>query len=421
MERVLKILFNVSRLALGLVFIFSGFVKGIDPLGSAYKFSEYFMSAGLPELSTVSLIFSFLLSGAEFLIGVALVTGIFKNLTAWTALFFMGFFTLLTFLLAVFNPVSDCGCFGDAIKLTNWETFFKNLIFITLVLFMFKRRKYFEYRSPLWMEWTTLILTISLYFGISVYSYRHLPLIDFMPYRVGVNISDDMKYPPGAPKDEYETIMLYKNLKTGDIKEFTLKNYPWKDTLNWKWEDTKPVLIKEGYKPPIHDFAISSPDKGDITNDILSDTGYVFLFIAYDLNESGPAGFEAAENIAMYCSTMPSAKFYAVTASSTSDINKIREKYGFSFNFCSADETALKTMIRANPGLIVIKQGTIIGKWHYNDMKQISLNSTNLLSVSLQQVSKSGERYLSYAIFLGFGMILALIWAVSLHIKKSGS
>jgi uncharacterized membrane protein YphA (DoxX/SURF4 family) len=421
MERILKILFNISRIALGLVFIFSGFVKGVDPLGSAYKFSEYFMSAGLPELSTISLIFSFLLSGAEFLIGVALVTGIFKNLTAWTALFFMGFFTILTFILAVFNPVTDCGCFGDAIKLTNWETFFKNIIFFALIWFIFKRRKYFKYRNPLWMEWTTLVLTITFYFWISIYSYRHLPLIDFMPYRLGVNISDDMNFPPGAAKDEYETIMLYKNLKTGDIKEFTLKNYPWKDTLMWKWVDTKPVLIKEGYKPPIHDFAISSPDKGDITNEILSDSGTVFLFIAYDLNESNPVGFEAAENLSMYCNTSGNAKLYAVTASSASDIQKAQKKYRFGFSFCTADETALKTMIRANPGLIVIKQGTIIGKWHYNDMKQVSLNSTNLFSDSLKKVSKLGERYLSYAVLLGFGMFLTLIWAVSLYSMKSKS
>jgi uncharacterized membrane protein YphA (DoxX/SURF4 family) len=297
MEKALKILFNIFRVLLGLVLIFSGFAKGVDPLGTAYKFNEYFASVGLNSWDNLSLLFSFLMNSAEFLIGIALVTGIFFNLTAWTALFFYGFFTVLTLLLAVFNPVTDCGCFGDALKISNWATFFKNIVFIVLIIFVFIRRKKFKFYSQLWVKWATLIIAILVIFSISIYSYRHLPIIDFIPYNTGSNISEKMKIPAGAPIDEYETILTYKNLKSGETKDFTLSNYPWQDSLNWKWDNTKSVLKKKGYTPPIHDFSISDPNGNNITESILSDTSYTFLFISYNINKAYPTGLLEAERI----------------------------------------------------------------------------------------------------------------------------
>jgi uncharacterized membrane protein YphA (DoxX/SURF4 family) len=417
MERTFKILFNVFRVALGLVFIFSGFSKGVDPLGTAYRFNEYFASVGLSSMDNMSLFFSFLLNGAEFLIGVALITGIFFNLTAWTALLLYIFFTVLTFLLAVFNPVTDCGCFGDALKLSNWATFYKNIVFMVLISFVFIRRKKFVFRAHRWAEWSTATIAVLIIFSISIYSIRHLPIIDFIPYNAGSNISEKMKVPAGVQMDEYETLLAYKNLKNGEVKNFTLNNYPWQDSVNWKWYGTKSVLKKKGYSPPIHDFSITTPEGNNITELILSDTSYTFLFIAYNINKANPIGFSEAERIKAYCESVHNYKFYAVTASSSTEVTKIKKQFGISFNFNSGDETALKTAIRSNPGLMLLKNGTVLGKWHFNDMKEIPLGQENLISERTSKLRKSEEWALSLAIMFGLGFILSMIWAVSLYHK----
>jgi uncharacterized membrane protein YphA (DoxX/SURF4 family) len=418
MNRILKITFNILRISLGLYFIFSGFVKGVDPLGSAYKFNDYFTAFGASQMPQLALVMSFLLSAAEFLIGFALVCGVFMNLTAWSALIFMLFFTSITLVLAITNLVSDCGCFGDAVKLTNWQTFYKNLLTLPLVLIIFFRRKNFKFKSSLPLEWALTLIAVVTFFGISIYSYRHLPIIDFIPYSIGTNIPEKMAIPAGAPQDEYETKLLYKNTGTGEIKEFTMNDYPWQDTVNWKWADTKSVLVKKGYTPPIHDFSISSPDGNNITNTLLSDTSYSFIFIAYNINKANKNAIKEAEKLASYCLSAGKCKFYAVTASSVTDINKAKAQIGFSYDFNSADETALKTIVRANPGLLLIKNGTIVGKWHYNDMRKIDFNNSNFLSENIIKLRKSEEKYHSYTIILGLGLVCSLLWAFSLYFKK---
>jgi len=418
MKKTLKILFNTSRILLGLVFVFSGFVKAIDPLGSAYKFSEYFSSVGLPEMHVLSLVMSFLLSGAEFLIGVALVTGVFFNLTIWTALFFMVFFTILTFLLAVFNPVSDCGCFGDAIKLTNWETFFKNIIFSSLIAFLFLRRKQYKFNSSTWLQIVVTFLTIIICFGFSLYSYFHLPIIDFMPYKTGTNIIENMIIPKNAPQDQFETHLIYKHKKSGLTREFSMNNYPWQDTVNWKWMETKTVLIKKGYTPPIHDFLISSPIGNNITDSILSDTSNCFLFISKNINKVNLKEFNEVMRIASYCSATGKCKFYAITSSTKQEVENIKKQYNLWFEFNSADETTLKTMIRANPGLILLKNGTIIGKWHYKDMHKVTFESDNFLAKNLNKIDRTKELQFSLNIFLGMGLIISILWALSFYFKK---
>jgi uncharacterized membrane protein YphA (DoxX/SURF4 family) len=408
MEKILKILFTICRIALGLVFIFSGFVKGVDPLGSAYKFNDYLMVVGISPADSFTLILSYLLSGAEFLIGVALVTGIFMNLTAWTALFFMGFFTILTFLLALFNPVTDCGCFGDAIKLTNWATFYKNLIFSILVFMIFKGRKQFKPKLSLPYQWITLALIITTYSFIFLHSYRHLPLVDFISYRIGANIPEKMSIPAGAPVDEYETQMVYKNKKTGELKEFTMQNYPWKDTINWQWAETKSVLTKKGYTPPIHDFSISNATGENITDQILNDTGYCFLFIAYDINKANQKALKQIDTLATYCNATKKCKFYAITASFGADVVKLKYKLNLSYDFNNADQTAMKTVIRSNPGLVLLKKGIVVDKWHYNDLNEVNINKPDFLSKSLDNLRADKEWYLSLTIILGLGLLVAL-------------
>ncbi len=404
---------------LGFIFVFSGFVKGIDLMGFSYRFNEFFTVIGLPELPHITLVMSYLLSGAEFLLGVALLTGIFINLTAWTAVFFMGLFFVFTFILAVFNLVSDCGCFGDAIKLTNWETFYKNVVFSGIVVFIFTSRKKFVFRAPLWMEWATCITTIVFFTIVSIYSYRHLPIIDFIPYSIGSKITEKMSFPANAPKDKYETTFKYKNIKSGIVKEFSEKDYPWRDSLNWKLISSQTNLIKKGYAPPIHDFVITSLTGFDITDIILSDTSYSFLFISPNLNTSNPKGFLEAQKIFDYCSKTGLCKFYAVTSSTPDDIQKVRKRYNIKYDFYSGDETTLKTIIRANPGLILLKSGIVIGKWHYNDMYKVSLDlEYNFISKNLTNIHNNGEWTLSISILLGLGLIISLFWAISMYFEN---
>ncbi|MDR2040627.1 MAG: DoxX family protein, partial [Bacteroidales bacterium] len=206
----------ISRILLGIVFVFSGFVKGIDPLGSTYKFIDYFTAFNLSFLSPLAFILAILMNAAEFLIGVSLILRLRMKVSAWAVFLFMCFFTVLTFILALTNPVSDCGCFGDALVLTNWETFFKNLVLMALALIVFLYRKKYEpvYRPV--TEWICVVLIAGVIIGISVYCYRHLPLLDFRPYSVGANIPQGMTIPDGMPTDEFKTTLYYE--KDGVVK-----------------------------------------------------------------------------------------------------------------------------------------------------------------------------------------------------------
>ena len=206
----MKYLSLVSRVFVGLVFIFSGFVKAVDPYGSAYKFDDYFAAFGMPWLHFVSLALSFILSGAEFLIGISLFFGIRMKVGSLALTIFMVFFTILTLFLAIFNPVSDCGCFGDAMILTNWETFFKNVIIIIPAIYIFITIKKFPIKLNPSYEWLILAFFGIVIFSVSLFGYRHLPVFDFRPYNVGTYIPSKMEIPADAPQDIYESIMIYE-------------------------------------------------------------------------------------------------------------------------------------------------------------------------------------------------------------------
>lgn len=356
---------HASRLIFGLVFVFSGFVKAVDPLGGTYKLQDYFSAFGgfFYGLSEYAFVFSIALSTLELLIGLNLIFAVQIRRTAFLALLFMLVMTPLTLYIALKNPVSDCGCFGEALKITNWETFWKNivlLIFILIVLFTSRPHQRF---LLLKVEWLAMLLFVATGIGISVYAYNHLPQIDFMPYKKGVNIPESMKVPENAPQDKYETTFIYE--KDGAQKEFTLENYP-KDDSTWVFVDQKTVLVEEGYKPAIHDFKIYNDMGEDIVPDILAYSGYTYLLVMYDLNRSSVEGAKKAEAIYnKYKNT--SVKFYALTASADEDILKFVQNANISFPFYKADPITLKTIIRANPGLVLIKNGTITGKWNWGD------------------------------------------------------
>lgn len=360
-----RVALPMARITLGAVFIFSGFVKAIDPLGSTYKIQDYLRAFGTPFSSLVGMAFTaaILLSTLELVIGLSLLFNTHTKKAAIASLGFMLVMTPLTLYIALTNPVSDCGCFGDALVISNWSTFYKNIVLsalaITLLIFNKKLKPIISvYRQSL-----AVIIFIGMGIGISIYSYRHLPFLDFLPYKIGVNIPEAMTIPENAISNEYATTFIYA--KNGVQKEFSLENYP-KGDSSWVFVDQKSILIKKGYEAPIHDFSIVNAQMEEITEDVLYNDKNSYLLTMYDINQASEEGARQAEKV-YQLALKSGATFYALTASSDEEIQAFVKKTGITFPFYKTDPTTLKTVIRANPGLLLLKKGTIIGKWNWRD------------------------------------------------------
>lgn len=363
----MKILFHIARIIFGLTFIFSGFVKGIDPWGSAYKFTDYFNAMGLEWIIWASFPLGILFAFTEFAIGVAFVFNWKIRFFSWLGLLFMGFFLPLTLWIAIKNPVTDCGCFGDAFVVTNWETFYKNIVLIAFALIVFFNRNKKQFEDP--NKYSTALsgIAIFIYFAIAFHSFNHLPVFDFRPFKVGVNIPDAMATPNDAPKEIYENIFYYKNKSTGKVKKFAENNYPWKDTVNWEYNKMESNLIQKGYEPPIHDFVVETPDGENIVDFFIYDENYVFMLVAYDLSKSKTKSQDKINELANWA-TENEMSFICLTSTIFEDALAFADETGAPYEYFNCDEIALKTMIRSNPGLIVLKDGNIIAKYHFNDI-----------------------------------------------------
>ena len=398
----MKLVKNLCRIIVGIVFIYSGFVKGIDPLGSDYKFTDYFNAFGMGWMNATTLFFSFALSLVEFLIGIALLFNLWVSRMAWGSLLFMAFFTPLTLVLALTNPVSDCGCFGDAMILTNWQTFWKNIILLLLAIMIFMYRKEYKSSLPLVGQFSFLALAGAGMLCLSVYCYRHLPVLDFRPYAVGKNITEGMRLPEGAEPDQYEVTLKYKNKQTGEVQSFTEENYPWQDTLNWEYESSSERLVKKGYITPIHDLVIEHPTLGNITEEILEDDNHTILAVAYNLTQSDMQYQPAINRLAEYAQEK-GIRFYGLTSSSERDIETYKKRYHVPYEFCTADEIQLKTMIRSNPGVIILREGTILDKWAGKDVPDVKeLQDTDLTAYCVYSRVQMQRIYLVYSIILLF-------------------
>ena len=400
---------NLCRIIVGIVFIYSGFVKGIDPLGSDYKFTDYFNAFGMGWMNATTLFFSFALSLAEFLIGIALLFNLWVSRMAWGSLLFMFFFTPLTLVSALTNPVSDCGCFGDATLLTNWQTFWKNIILLLLAIMIFVYRKEYKSSLPLVGQFSFLALAGAGMLCLSVYCYRHLPVLDFRPYAVGKNITEGMRLPEGTEPDQYEVTLKYKNKQTGEVQSFTEENYPWQDTLNWEYESSSERLVKKGYITPIHDLVIEHPTLGNITEEILEDDNHTILAVAYNLTQSDVQYQPAINRLAEYAQEK-GIRFYGLTSSSERDIETYKKRYHVPYEFCTADEIQLKTMIRSNPGVIILREGTILDKWAGKDVPDVKeLQDTDLTAYCVYSREQMQRIYLVYSIILLFFVAHLLI------------
>lgn len=370
---------NVCRFVLAATFIFSGYVKAIDPLGTLYKLKDYAAAMSLngllPDWALVGVAIA--LGALEFALGVFMLFAVRRHVVSRITLAFMTAMTALTLWIFVADPVKDCGCFGDALKLTNGETLLKNIVLsacAALVAWRPVDMARFISRSN---QWIVRYYTVAYIVITSVYCLYTLPIFDFRPYHVGMNIKQGMEIPEGAEQPEFESTFLLK--KNGETREFTLDNYP---DSTWEYVDTRTVQTKKGYEPPIHDFALTSCDTGeDITEQVLTKRGYTFLLVSPRLAVADDSNFGDIDQIYEYAEEN-GADFYCVTASANDEIERWRDLTGAEYQFCNADETTLKTMIRSNPGLMLLKDGTIIGKWSHNALPQ-----TDDLTAPLQQLT----------------------------------
>ena len=363
----MKAVIHISRILLGITFIFSGFVKGIDPWGSAYKFTDYFNALGMEWLIWAAFPLGILLAFAEFAIGVAFLFNLFLRIFSLFGLMFMAFFLPFTLWIAITNPVTDCGCFGDALVISNWDTFYKNIVLTAFAVIVFAARKKITNILNVNLNRALGGVSILTYIFLVYYSYNHLPVFDFRPYKVGVNIPELMIIPEGAKPDVYKNILYYKNLNSGEIKEFSEDDFPWQDTLNWEFYDIKSSLVSRGYEPPIRNFTIETSYGNDIADYFLSDENFVFILIAHDLNKSSLKSQKRINELANWA-LGNDLSFICLTSSSFDESRKFANANNTPYEFFNCDEVTLKTIVRPNPGLMVIKKGTIIGKWHYNDI-----------------------------------------------------
>ena len=370
---------NVCRFVLAATFIFSGYVKAIDPLGTLYKLKDYAAAMSLngllPDWVLVGVAIA--LGALEFALGVFMLFAVRRHVVSRITLTFMTAMTVLTLWIFVADPVKDCGCFGDALKLTNGETLLKNIVLIACAALVAWRpvdMARFISRSN---QWIVRYYTVAYIVITSIYCLYTLPIFDFRPYHVGMNIKQGMEIPEGAEQPEFESTFLLR--KNGETREFTLDNYP---DSTWEYVDTRTVQTKKGYEPPIHDFALTSCDTGeDITEQVLTKKGYTFLLVSPRLAVADDSNFGDIDQIYEYAEEN-GADFYCVTASANDEIERWRDLTGAEYQFCNADETTLKTMIRSNPGLMLLKDGTIIGKWSHNALPQ-----TDDLTAPLQQLT----------------------------------
>lgn len=432
MEKAINIALKISRLIVGGLFIVSGLIKTNDALGFSYKLVEYFSDGvlGMEFLIPFALPIAMFVCIVEVILGVALIFGLKGRLVSWSILLMMLFFTWLTWYTSscleemqiateqgqefLKNCVSDCGCFGDAVKLTPKQSFHKDLFLMvfTLILFIFQKRIkinalsedrimtiaallmifgfsvfYIKWWFPvyfsilvlvgiailkrLWkhkhIDWIIAGIVAVVTTVYTIYCYWHLPVKDFRPYKEGANITNGMSIPDGAPEAVYKiTWIIEENGK--QVTYETEKDYPKTDG---KYISHKMVEVSPGYEPPIHDFTIEKGDQ-NLTEQMLNEEKIIFV-VAYNLGKSDANGWN---NIKEQTDKALSQGYKVIGLSASTkpeDINKVKKQFGLNFDFYFCDETALKTVIRSNPGLVKLNKGTILQKLHYNDANNLEL------------------------------------------------
>ncbi|NER17884.1 BT_3928 family protein [Spongiivirga citrea] len=364
----MNIITQVCRMIVGVLFIISGFVKLTDPLGFSYKLEEYFSPEvlGLDFLAPHALTIAMSIVIFECILGVMLILGDKPKFTSWSLLLLIVFFTGLTGYSAITGKVTDCGCFGDAMKLTPVQSFIKDLVLLVLILIIFFNRNKIK---PLFTKRIATIGSVLALVASTVYTmymFNHLPAIDFRPYKINANIIENMTVPEDAPKAVFDYYWKFDvNGKEEIIK--TTGEYPSSEGT-FVSVDTK--MVTPGYEAPIHDY-IMELDGVDYTEQLMQEENLIILH-AFSLRRSDKKGFEAVKS-KIEEAIDSGYKVIGMTASSASEIDELKQEFGFNFDFYFCDETTLKTMIRSNPAVMKLSKGTILQKLHYNDIDELEL------------------------------------------------
>ncbi len=350
---------TVSRILLGLLFIFSGFVKAVDPMGTKYQIIDYFIAYGTEWANPVALYLSIFLNAFELVCGILLLLNVKKRTLAWLVLLMMTFFTLTTLYDALYNPVPDCGCFGEAIIMTNWQTFYKNLVINVFVLIIFFNRdsiqKAFKPKSELAIIGIAAVIVVC----FQIYNYMHLPMVDFRAWKVGNRMANEETMP-------IKYYLTYMNNETGEKKEYLSPNFPYNDSV-WmsQWVFVNQRI--EDPNPKKHDLAILDSFGSDVTSEFVENKDFQFFLVAWDLSKVKEKLIPDINEFYKQCNNI-GISFIVLTSSTFEEIEEFKERAnpaGFEYYF--SDDTSLEAMIRSNPGMVLLKDAVVKAKWHYND------------------------------------------------------
>lgn len=366
-----KIALNFSRIFVGILFIFSGLIKANDPIGFGYKLQEYFEVFHMSFLGGIATGIAILLCVFEIVLGALLLLGFWNKRVTGGLLAVIIFFTFLTFVSAAFKVVTSCGCFGDAIPLTPWQSFSKDLVLLVLIIYLYINRELIKpVVTNLKVQQGLFAIVLLVSTGFGIFTYCTLPVLDFLPYKVGANLPELMKIPDGAKGDEYAIMYKMSNKETGEKKVMSDKDYLkteiWKDE-NWEIVgDPDKVLVKKGYEPKIKDLQINDASGTDYTKELLENPFYSLIIVAYNLNDANEKAVAELNALALNAAEQYNIRTVLLTSNSASDTDVFSKRMKLFAEVFYADAVPLKSMVRSNPGVLLLKNGTVINKWHYN-------------------------------------------------------
>lgn len=366
------------RIIVGALFIFSGLIKANDPLGLSYKMNEFFEVWGMHGLMEYSLSLSVLMIGFEIIAGIALLLGVAFRVFSFLLLLLTAFFTFLTAYVYLTDKIKECGCFGDCIKISNAETFWKDIILLILVLILFAFRKKIQPVFNNKITTALMVITVLFAFGIQWKTFNYLPYYDCLAYKKGVHIWTKMQAPPGSTPDVYKTMMVYE--KDGKQQNFDETNYPWQDST-WKFVDSKSILVSKGNaEPAIKDFVLNDYSGNDLTEAILKEPGYTFFLFIRDVNKATTENIDRLQTLVTTANQL-NIPFYILSSSAKADADRFAAQYKLQgAQWLIVDGTVSKTAMRSNPGLMLLKDGIIQDKWSFKSYpKGISMSANQLI------------------------------------------
>jgi uncharacterized membrane protein YphA (DoxX/SURF4 family) len=368
-----KIALNFSRIFVGVLFIFSGLIKANDPLGFGYKLQEYFDVFHMSFLGGMATGIAIILCVFEIVLGALLLFGFWRKQVTGGLLAVIIFFTFLTFVSAAFKVVTSCGCFGDAIPLTPWQSFSKDIVLLILIIYLFIHKELIQpitTNSKVQQGLFAFVLLVSVAF--SVFTYTRLPVLDFLPYKIGANIPELMKIPAGKTGDEYGIIYNMKHKQTGEKKRISDKEYLkteiWKDE-NWEIiGNPDQVLVKKGYEPKIKDLKITDASGTDYTKELIENPYYNLVIVAYNLDDTNEKAIAELNALTLTAADQFNIRTVLLTSNSAADAATFSKRMKLFAEVFYADAVPLKSMVRSNPGVLLLKNGVIVNKWHFNTM-----------------------------------------------------